>query len=241
MVQIMRDARFVILVALCWGCSSNGNGGGFIETDGDGADDAATSGGDAAGGSDAFDDPTCPSRPSGCAMGTPGGICGDVISEMSCREGTWSCPEGTIPITQCACVGQRPPNGCAFVPGHDVPRNYNCNVIIPRECRNGWSCPPETIPFETCLCRSSGGCQPCGGIGGVQCPAEQYCDYGDQCRVPDGSGTCYWRPRSCSDIDVPVCGCDDRTYSNACQATMAGVTVLHRGACESRTGDLSAR
>ncbi|GAB3832429.1 Kazal-type serine protease inhibitor domain-containing protein [Hymenobacter jeollabukensis] len=29
----------------------------------------------------------------------------------------------------------------------------------------------------------------------------------------------------------PVCGCDNKTYSNPCQATNAGVTSFTQGAC----------
>jgi hypothetical protein len=35
----------------------------------------------------------------------------------------------------------------------------------------------------------------------------------------------------CSDIDVPVCGCDGVTYPNGCQAHKAGAAVDHDGAC----------
>lgn len=31
----------------------------------------------------------------------------------------------------------------------------------------------------------------------------------------------------------PVCGCDDKTYSNACMADNAGVTSYTQGACSS--------
>ncbi|AHJ96488.1 Kazal-type serine protease inhibitor family protein [Hymenobacter swuensis] len=30
---------------------------------------------------------------------------------------------------------------------------------------------------------------------------------------------------------APVCGCDGKTYGNACQATNAGVTKFTQGAC----------
>ncbi|MBT9395195.1 Kazal-type serine protease inhibitor family protein [Hymenobacter sp. NST-14] len=30
---------------------------------------------------------------------------------------------------------------------------------------------------------------------------------------------------------APVCGCDGKTYSNACQATNAGVTSYRQGEC----------
>ena len=33
----------------------------------------------------------------------------------------------------------------------------------------------------------------------------------------------------------PVCGCDDKTYSNACMAINAGVTTYTTGACKENT------
>jgi len=33
----------------------------------------------------------------------------------------------------------------------------------------------------------------------------------------------------------PVCGCDGKTYSNACVATNAGVTAFTKGACAAST------
>lgn len=47
----------------------------------------------------------------------------------------------------------------------------------------------------------------------------------------DGDGTCADRPSPClADYD-PVCGCDDRTYSNGCVANSSGVSIRHQGAC----------
>ena len=34
---------------------------------------------------------------------------------------------------------------------------------------------------------------------------------------------------------APVCGCDGKTYGNACQATNAGVTSYTEGACPTPT------
>jgi hypothetical protein len=56
-----------------------------------------------------------------------------------------------------------------------------------------------------------------------------YCRFRDG--VCEGRGICETRARICAQIFAPVCGCDGRTYPNACLAARAGVNVLHRGAC----------
>ena len=46
------------------------------------------------------------------------------------------------------------------------------------------------------------------------------------------SGTCVAKPTtSCTADDSPVCGCDQKTYTNACMAAAAGINVGHQGAC----------
>jgi hypothetical protein len=75
--------------------------------------------------------------------------------------------------------------------------------------------------------------QMCGGIAGVQCAANLYCQYpaAAQCGAADQSGTCQQRPQACTREYMPVCGCDDHTYANACTAAAAGVSVVSQGAC----------
>lgn len=72
----------------------------------------------------------------------------------------------------------------------------------------------------------------CGTVAGLGCNEELFCKHEDAtCEIADRGGQCQVIPQACPDNFDPVCGCDGQTYGNECEASAAGVSVDHVGAC----------
>ncbi len=91
----------------------------------------------------------------------------------------------------------------------------------------------------TAHCRAEDGrCGPnvevlCGSRGLPACAEGTFCDWpeGALCGAADHPGVCRPVPDACAEIYAPVCGCDGRTYGNACAANQHGISVAEQGEC----------
>ncbi len=62
-----------------------------------------------------------------------------------------------------------------------------------------------------------------------ECSAGEYCQkVNGDC---GGTGACAEMPTGCLAVWDPVCGCDDVTYGNDCEAAAAGVNAAYNGEC----------
>ncbi|MFO0755747.1 MAG: hypothetical protein U0359_04620 [Byssovorax sp.] len=70
--------------------------------------------------------------------------------------------------------------------------------------------------------------------GAVACAADEYCDYPDDACGEGAAGVCKARPPFCDDSGpaVPVCGCNGKVYSYACDAALAGQDNGPNDACK---------
>lgn len=104
----------------------------------------------------------------------------------------------------------------------------------PKEHQNQPHLPPPGFPVS----EAPADARYCGvrmvGGGADVCETGEFCrrTIGDLCGAADAPGICSPIPEMCTMDYNPVCGCDDKTYSNECVANSKGVSASYAGECK---------
>jgi hypothetical protein len=142
------------------------------------------------------------------------------------RDGVSVKHDGLCTQTECTAAGGRP----VLSDGASTP---TCD-----QSEQVWSIDSGGDEAAVCCLPGQPSGRTCGGIAALECDSREFCNYetsagGQGCdgTVADSGGVCEPVPTACTLDYRPVCGCDKKTYRNACDAHANSMSMLHDGAC----------
>ncbi len=202
-----------------------------------------------------------PNAPGVTYRGEPGSIeCAQEIDFCGADETTFNSAE-----CGCGCIANEPPTDvCGGIAGLACDEDEFCSYPLgsfcgaddslgeckplPDACPEIWApvCGCDGVTYSN-VCDANGhgasvasegecGGQTCGGITGELCAEGFFCNTDFQCGVADAQGVCEQIPTGgCPENSAPVCGCDNVTYFNECDAASHGASIAYTGECQSTT------
>ncbi len=164
--------------------------------------------------------------PAGSYCRWPDGQCTNAKSG-TCTAVPQGCFDLWAPV--CGCDNKTYGNECDMqAAGQSLQYKGECKpACVPEVCADGKD--------NDCDGQIDEGCagSKCGGFMGLACNAGLFCKFpAGQCDWADNMGTCTALPVMCPLIFKPVCGCDGKTYNNACELDKAGVSMDYEGQCK---------
>jgi hypothetical protein len=139
--------------------------------------------------------------------------CGEVGAPGECAQKPTVCTKEWAPV--CGCDGRNYSNDC-------VAHSHGVSIRHRGLCQDSQGAAVGSVDAA------------CGTATTARCATGLFCSFplAAKCGDANKPGKCKERPQACTAQYDPVCGCDGQTYSNACSAAAAGISVRKKGSCE---------